>query len=186
MDSPRNADPDHDQQYSAVHTNGHIPKRTSSLSSISLREKGDIDGAYRKPIALVENIVQPSILPAEYGADQAEVNPSGKYCFLCCGCCPHNAHGCGSHWRTWLRYAFYLTYVLCILGAIPAMVVVYKHEGNNVRTRLWLIGGLFVFLSIPISLQLILLHLINYTEPKLQRHIVRILWMPVIYAVDSV
>ncbi|GAV09293.1 hypothetical protein RvY_18860-3 [Ramazzottius varieornatus] len=167
-----------------------VRRSTSSVSYMSMGEKGD--GAYRKPIAVVENLVPapdelPTVVaPAPDYYDQAETGTTGKYCFLCCACCPQKAHACGSHWRTWFRYTFYFVYVLCVLGAIPAIVVVYKQEENNLRTRLWLIGGLFLFLSIPISLQLILLHLINYTQPQLQRHIVRILWMPPIYAMDSV
>lgn len=48
------------------------------------------------------------------------------------------------------------------------------------------VGGLFVMGAIPISLYTIMMHLINYTAPYLQRYIIRILWMVPIYAIDAV
>ncbi len=49
----------------------------------------------------------------------------------------------------------------------------------------WLVAGLFSFLALFISLCLIVRHLRNYTQPKLQRHIVRILLMVPIYSLCS-
>jgi len=46
-------------------------------------------------------------------------------------------------------------------------------------------GCLFTFLAIPISIFGIYQHLEHNTKPHLQRHIVRILWMVPIYALDS-
>ncbi|MPC19806.1 Transmembrane protein 184C [Portunus trituberculatus] len=53
-------------------------------------------------------------------------------------------------------------------------------------TIAWLIGGIFVFMAIPITLWEIVQHLINYTKPKLQKHIIRVLWMVPVYALNAV
>lgn len=49
----------------------------------------------------------------------------------------------------------------------------------------WFLAGLFVILSLPITMYEVALHLEYYSRPALQRHIVRILLMPPIYALDS-
>lgn len=54
----------------------------------------------------------------------------------------------------------------------------YFHTG-------WVIGFVFVFLSVNLSLWLIYKHLRNYSQPSLQRSIVRILLMVPIYSIDS-
>lgn len=90
--------------------------------NVTVRENGD--GAYRKPISLIENqAVPPSEPRPDY--DESEVV---KHCFVCCVCCGPRAIACGKHWRTWLRYSFYAVYVCCILVAIPVIVVIYKRE----------------------------------------------------------
>ncbi|OQV15313.1 Transmembrane protein 184C [Hypsibius exemplaris] len=162
-------------------------KRPRYSFSQQQQQNGYKEGAYRKPIALIEHTTVSGYPPPEPlpDYDDPEVVASGKYCFICCACCGPRAIACGSHWRSWLRYTFYGIYVLCILVAIPVIVVIYRREVDNVRTRTWLVGGMFAFLSFPVSLQLILLHLLNYTKPRLQLHIIRILWMPPIYAMDA-
>jgi hypothetical protein len=51
--------------------------------------------------------------------------------------------------------------------------------------KVWFVAGLCTALSTLLSLYLVYKHLRNYTQPKLQRHIVRILLMVPIYAIDS-
>lgn len=41
------------------------------------------------------------------------------------------------------------------------------------HSKAWFIAGVFVFLTIPISLWDILQHLVHYTQPELQRPIIR-------------
>ena len=89
-------------------------------------------------------------------------------------------------WRTWLEPFVFTLYIISLIVALPLCVLVFKHEEANLRTRTWFIGGIFVFLSVPVSLHTIVQHLIHYTKPNLQRHIVRILWMPFIYAASAV
>lgn len=55
----------------------------------------------------------------------------------------------------------------------------------GVHTKAWFIAGIFVLMTIPISLWGILQHLVHYTQPELQKPIIRILWMVPIYSVDS-
>lgn len=41
------------------------------------------------------------------------------------------------------------------------------------HSKAWFIAGIFVFLTIPISLWGILQHIVHYTQPELQRPIIR-------------
>lgn len=49
----------------------------------------------------------------------------------------------------------------------------------------WFLAGLFCILTLPITLYEVALHLEYYSRPALQRHIIRILLMPPIYALDA-
>lgn len=49
----------------------------------------------------------------------------------------------------------------------------------------WFLAGLFCILTLPITLYEVALHLEYYSRPALQKHIIRILLMPPIYALDS-
>lgn len=55
----------------------------------------------------------------------------------------------------------------------------------GMHTKSWFIAGIFLLLTIPVSLWGILQHLVHYTQPELQKPIIRILWMVPIYSVDS-
>ncbi|XP_064123624.1 transmembrane protein 184C isoform X2 [Loxodonta africana] len=55
----------------------------------------------------------------------------------------------------------------------------------GIHTKAWFIAGIFLLLTIPISLWVILQHLVHYTQPELQKPIIRILWMVPIYSLDS-
>ncbi|KER19829.1 hypothetical protein T265_11495 [Opisthorchis viverrini] len=85
--------------------------------------------------------------------------------------------------------------VLCV--ALPLLIIEFRNSSPTVVSA-WFIGGVFVLGAVPISLWTILDHLINYTKPYLQRHIIRyfllpcplnlyfrILWMVPIYALDA-
>nr|XP_022904394.1 transmembrane protein 184C [Onthophagus taurus] len=87
-----------------------------------------------------------------------------------------------SKWRLWIRPLFILLYALAALIFVPLFLVKSVQDGFNRRDQEILIAGIFVLLAIPISLWEIILHVIHYTQPKLQKHIIRILWMVPIYA----
>jgi len=48
----------------------------------------------------------------------------------------------------------------------------------------WFVAGVFVLLAVPITFYEVAQHLENYRMPRLQRHVIRILFMVPIYAVD--
>ncbi|KAJ1216558.1 hypothetical protein NDU88_004159 [Pleurodeles waltl] len=89
------------------------------------------------------------------------------------------------NWRRWIRPLVVLLYVLGLLVAIPLCVWEMHKMKVAVHTRAWFIAGIFVLMTIPISLWGILQHLVHYTQPELQKPIIRILWMVPIYSVDS-
>mmetsp|Transcript_42510 Transcript_42510/g.68947 ORF Transcript_42510/g.68947 Transcript_42510/m.68947 type:complete len:389 (+) Transcript_42510:172-1338(+) len=62
---------------------------------------------------------------------------------------------------------------------------IFSPGGWQRRHIAWAIAGVFTFLSIIISFDLIFRHLRNYTKKPIQRYIVRILLMVPIYAMDS-
>uniref|UniRef100_A0A8C6Q4A9 Transmembrane protein 184C n=1 Tax=Nothobranchius furzeri TaxID=105023 RepID=A0A8C6Q4A9_NOTFU len=65
----------------------------------------------------------------------------------------------------------------------PPCFCVLRQVGTH--NKAWFIAGIFVFMTIPISLWGILQHLVHYTQPELQKPIIRILWMVPIYSLDS-
>lgn len=88
-------------------------------------------------------------------------------------------------WRRWIRPLVMFVYIVILVVALPLMIVEFHENKTDAEVQFWFIGGLFVLLSLPISLWGILQHLVHYTEPLLQRHIIRILWMVPVYAINS-
>ncbi|XP_069600143.1 transmembrane protein 184C [Ranitomeya imitator] len=91
---------------------------------------------------------------------------------------------CGN-WRRWIRPLVVFLYVAGLLVAIPVCIWEMQKMEVGVQTKAWFIAGIFVLMTIPISLWGILQHLVHYTQPELQKPIIRILWMVPIYSVDS-
>ncbi|XP_078533024.1 transmembrane protein 184C [Lissotriton helveticus] len=89
------------------------------------------------------------------------------------------------NWRRWIRPLVVFLYVLGLLVAIPLCVWEMNKMKVAVHTRAWFIAGIFVLMTIPITLWGILQHLVHYTQPELQKPIIRILWMVPIYSLDS-
>ncbi|XP_030746075.1 transmembrane protein 184C [Sitophilus oryzae] len=87
-----------------------------------------------------------------------------------------------SRWKLWIRPLFIATYALAALVFVPLFLVKSLEDGFNRHDQEVLIGGIFVGVAIPISLWEIIQHVIHYNQPKLQKHIIRILWMVPIYA----
>ncbi|KAF5897276.1 transmembrane protein, partial [Clarias magur] len=88
-------------------------------------------------------------------------------------------------WRRWLRPLVVTVYALLVAVALPLAVWQLQKAEAGTHTKAWFIAGVFVFLTIPISLWGILQHLVHYTQPELQKPIIRILWMVPIYSLDS-
>ncbi|XP_076049143.1 transmembrane protein 184C isoform X2 [Oratosquilla oratoria] len=91
-----------------------------------------------------------------------------------------------SKWRLWIRPVIFVIYGAIILVCLPYYIWQVTKEGNfKYKSIAKITGGVFVFLAIPITLWEIIQHLINYTKPKLQKHIIRILWMVPVYALNA-
>ncbi|XP_013394461.1 transmembrane protein 184C-like [Lingula anatina] len=88
-------------------------------------------------------------------------------------------------WRNWIRPLVMSIYFLVLVIALPLCVWELQKNGVQLHLQAWFVGGLFVMMAIPISLWGILQHLVNYTQPFLQRYIIRILWMVPIYALNA-
>lgn len=80
---------------------------------------------------------------------------------------------CLSKWKLWIRPLFIFLYALAALVFVPLFLVKSLENGFNSRDQEILIAGIFVLVAIPISLWEIILHVIHYTQPKLQKHIIR-------------
>lgn len=76
-------------------------------------------------------------------------------------------------------------YLVSIVVAVPLCVWELQKLEVGIHTKAWFIAGIFLLLTIPISLWVILQHLVHYTQPELQKPIIRILWMVPIYSLDS-
>ncbi|KAE8630222.1 hypothetical protein XENTR_v10000737 [Xenopus tropicalis] len=91
---------------------------------------------------------------------------------------------CGN-WRRWIRPLVVLLYIVGLIVGVPICIWKLQKMEVGVHTKAWFIAGIFVLMTIPISLWGILQHLVHYTQPELQKPIIRILWMVPIYSVDS-
>ena len=98
------------------------------------------------------------------------------WCFTMPGRCDY---------RNWLRPLLVMFYIVILLIAVPLLVIEFEKHEVQKHLQGWFIGGLFVLLTVPISIWGISQHLVHYTQPFLQRHIVRILWMVPIYSIDA-
>ncbi|CAH8853783.1 unnamed protein product [Trichobilharzia szidati] len=88
-------------------------------------------------------------------------------------------------WRVYIKPVFVVCYALLICSTLPFLILKLYEKSAPAIVSAWFVAGLFVLGAIPISLWTIIEHVINYTKPFLQRHIIRILWMVPIYAIDA-
>lgn len=88
-------------------------------------------------------------------------------------------------WRSWIRPVVLAIYIILLLVTVPLVAVHLEWNKTKAKKESWLIAMIFVIFTIPISFWTILQHLIYYTQPELQKHIIRILWMVPIYSIDS-
>ncbi|XP_066999253.2 transmembrane protein 184C [Anabrus simplex] len=88
-------------------------------------------------------------------------------------------------WRLWIRPMVMVVYGLVLIILIPVIILNAINNGFTKQIQGELIGGVFVMLAIPISFWEITQHMVHYTKPFLQKHIIRILWMVPIYAMNA-
>jgi len=88
----------------------------------------------------------------------------------------------------WLKFCVRFSvcglYLLLIIVVILATVDLYQN-GADKHILAWYTAGIFCCLAVPISVHEIFQHLLCYEVPRLQRYVVRILWLVPIYSVDS-
>lgn len=100
--------------------------------------------------------------------------------------CRVNCRQFCEEWRMWIRPGLIISYVVFAIIVVPLLIVNSVKDGFQRGDQLILIGGLFVLSAVPISIWHIIQHMIHFTKPILQKHIIRILWMVPIYATNAV
>lgn len=78
-------------------------------------------------------------------------------------------------------------WVLCTatLCALPLTIWEFRNHDWSPHYMAWFIAGMFVIITVPISVYEVAMHTEYYTRPRLQRHVIRILWMVPIYSLDA-
>lgn len=89
-------------------------------------------------------------------------------------------------WRYWIRPFVIFLYIITLVILLPCLVVSAYRNGFKKSNQAELIGGLFVMMALPVSLWEIIQHMVHYNKPYLQKHIIRVLWMVPIYALNAV
>ncbi|TFJ88310.1 hypothetical protein NSK_000659 [Nannochloropsis salina CCMP1776] len=82
------------------------------------------------------------------------------------------------------RLAMISTYVCFIFLAVQQVNFVLTNSTDK-HEMAWTIGGAFVIATVPISLFQIFQHLSNFVEPKQQTHVIRMISMVPLYAIQS-
>ncbi|KAI4492609.1 PREDICTED: transmembrane protein 184C [Polistes canadensis] len=88
-------------------------------------------------------------------------------------------------WRLWILPVLTCLYALLIVILVPVLIANSIKNGFQKQDQGALVGGGFVLLALPIAFYEIVQHMIYYTQPRLQKYIIRILWMVPIYAVNA-
>lgn len=88
-------------------------------------------------------------------------------------------------WRLWILPVLTCLYALLIIILVPVLIANSIKNGFQKQDQGALVGGAFVLLALPIAFYEIVQHMIYYTQPRLQKYIIRILWMVPIYAVNA-
>mmetsp|Transcript_18322 Transcript_18322/g.28548 ORF Transcript_18322/g.28548 Transcript_18322/m.28548 type:complete len:280 (+) Transcript_18322:150-989(+) len=101
-------------------------------------------------------------VPMMYGVQDSEINSTWVY-------------------ASWVFLGFTYLLVLATFGIVLWQFIAFEYHSHVIA---WTVGAVFVLASVPLTLQDIHMHVINYVSP-LQRHYIRILWMIPIYSVES-
>ncbi|KAI8440444.1 hypothetical protein MSG28_001744 [Choristoneura fumiferana] len=99
--------------------------------------------------------------------------------------CSYSVLSFFSKWRLWIRPLLIALYVILIIVLVPILIAHSISNGFSSLDQVSLVGGGFVLLALPISIWQIIQHVVHYTKPSLQKHIIRILWMVPIYALNA-
>ncbi len=77
-----------------------------------------------------------------------------------------------------------ISFCMAIVAIIGYSYDLYRH-GKAKHLVGWFSAGGFVVLTFLISIRLIVMHLLNWRTPHIQKYIVRILWMVPLYSLES-
>jgi len=78
------------------------------------------------------------------------------------------------HWRLWILPVLTGLYALLIVIIVPILLVnSIKNSKFKKQDQAVLVGGAFVLLALPIAFYEIIQHMIYYTQPRLQKYIIR-------------
>ncbi|KAK6172660.1 hypothetical protein SNE40_016273 [Patella caerulea] len=92
---------------------------------------------------------------------------------------------CLHRWRKWIRPLVILVYICIMVIALSLLIVELYRKDTPDHVKGWFVGGIFALMSLPISLWGILQHLVYFTQPVLQKNIIRVLWMVPVYALNA-
>lgn len=84
---------------------------------------------------------------------------------------------CWRYWRLTLKVAVILLYLVILCVCLPLLIweLIRQHAETSFSAKF--VAGIFVLLTLPIFLWGLLQHLLNYTQPHLQKHIIRLVVM---------
>ena len=105
-------------------------------------------------------------------------------CHIICwlfGCCGQGRK-CTRKQKAW--WLVIVTFTITFLLTIFVSIEMYN-AGAEPHILAWFSGGMCVFLAVPISVFEIFWHLVYFSNPSLQRYVIRILWMVPIYGIES-
>lgn len=88
-------------------------------------------------------------------------------------------------WRDWIKHAITGCYLLVLVVVLPVLIWPIIHTTSTPKDEALVIATIFALLTLPISAYSIINHLVNFTQPELQRPICRVLAMVPIYSIDS-
>lgn len=78
-----------------------------------------------------------------------------------------------SQWRLWIRPLLIALYVILVIVLVPILIAHSINNGFKKSDQGSLVAGGFVLLALPISIWQITQHVVHYTKPFLQKHIIR-------------
>jgi len=90
-----------------------------------------------------------------------------------------------AEWRNWVKHAITGCYLVVLVVVIPFLIWPIIHTDASPKQEAMVIASIFALLTLPISAYSVINHLVNFTQPELQRPIVRVLLMVPIYTIDS-
>ena len=80
---------------------------------------------------------------------------------------------CWYRWRGWCKPVVAGFYLALLVVALPLLVYHLSTQDSYTKRAAWFVAGLFVLLTLPIFLYGLVQHILNYTQPHLQKHIIR-------------